>query len=96
MLGGAIGLAASSAILNGYTSSHLSSFLSPEEMSSINQASDFISSLPPALQEATRKVFAAGFTEQMILVAASVGASFLTGLIVGPKKRLVAVEGQSA
>jgi hypothetical protein len=91
MLGGAIGLAASSAILNGYTSSHLSSFLSPEQLSSIMQSSNSVSSLPPALQEATRKWFAGGFTQQMILVAASAGASLLTALIVGPKKRLVAV-----
>ena len=90
MLGGAIGLAIASTMLNSYTTSHLSSFLTPVEIESISQTSSAMSSLPPVSQDATRRIFAEGFNLQMVLVAASTGIAILTSLLVWRRPHLVA------
>jgi hypothetical protein len=90
MLGGSIGLAISSSILNSYTHTNLASFLNTEQIMAIEQRSATISLLPLDLQILTRRVFAKGFQLQMILVAATVGCSLLSVLMIWRRKQIVA------
>ncbi|KAM4057535.1 hypothetical protein HRG_010739 [Hirsutella rhossiliensis] len=91
VLGGAIGLAIGSNILNVYACSHLAPFLAPEKIRSIRRTSSSMSHLPADLQVVwARQVFAQGSRLQMVLGSVVTGVSLLATLLVWRRKQLVA------
>lgn len=72
VLGGAIGVAIASNLLNNHVRSRLSSSLTPNELSSLLQSAASIPSLSPDVQKMVREVFAEGYNIQL---AASLGFS---------------------
>ncbi|EPS30513.1 hypothetical protein POX_b02482 [Penicillium oxalicum] len=64
-LGGAIGLAIASNILNGHLSSHLQGVFKPHDLHILLENVDMIKALGPALQKEVRDVIAASYMTQL-------------------------------
>ncbi|GKZ67456.1 hypothetical protein AnigIFM50267_001846 [Aspergillus niger] len=58
MLGGALGIAAATAILHSYTRSHLASFLPANEVDALAISSQIIDTLTPEMQVRVREIYA--------------------------------------
>ncbi|KAI1087573.1 drug resistance transporter EmrB/QacA subfamily [Rostrohypoxylon terebratum] len=65
VLGGTIGLAISSTILNNRLSAHLPTLLSPGDIQQISDSVQYINTLPDATRDAVRRVFADGYSSQL-------------------------------
>ncbi|KAI0379308.1 drug resistance transporter EmrB/QacA subfamily [Hypomontagnella monticulosa] len=65
VLGGTIGLAISSTILNNHLASNLPSLLSPADIQQISDSVQYVNTLPDATRDAVRQVFADGFNTQL-------------------------------
>ncbi|KAI0888580.1 drug resistance transporter EmrB/QacA subfamily [Annulohypoxylon maeteangense] len=65
VLGGTIGLAISSTILNNHLSSDLPTLLSPTDIQQISDSVQYINTLPDATRDAVRQVFADGYSSQL-------------------------------
>ena len=85
ILGGSIGLAVCTNILNKKVKSE-SSFLSSQQMNDLLQSTQTIKTLPPNLQEAMRQVFGKGYNEEMQALTAFGGATVLATLMMWEKK----------
>lgn len=76
MLGGAIGLAIATSVMNGWLTSHLSSLLNTGTLNQILQNTEVISTLPAALQVTVRQVFSGGYNLQMRVVTGLAALQF--------------------
>jgi len=85
-LGGAIGLAITTSILNSAIRSRLSMTLSPDVVDQILRSTNVIDTLPKALQQSTREVFASEYDTQMKVVIGFTVAEFLGTLLIWRKK----------
>ncbi|KAL7627255.1 hypothetical protein AAE478_001444 [Parahypoxylon ruwenzoriense] len=65
VLGGTIGLAISSTVLNNHLSANLPGLLSPWDIMQISDSVQYVNTLPDDTREAVRQVFADGFNAQM-------------------------------
>ncbi|OTB00543.1 hypothetical protein M426DRAFT_324209 [Hypoxylon sp. CI-4A] len=65
VLGGTVGLAISSTILNNHLSSKLPDLLSPTDIEQISDSVQYINTLPEETRDAVRQVFADGYSEQL-------------------------------
>lgn len=92
VLGGALGLAYGSAIMNNYLPSHLAKILGPERLASILQSTQNIQSLPPPLKEVTVAAFAHSYNFQMKVNAGFSALQVLAVLILWKKKQISVVE----
>ncbi|KAL3262891.1 hypothetical protein ABHI18_002324 [Aspergillus niger] len=82
MLGGALGIAAATAILHSYTRSHLASFLPANEVDALAISSQIIDTLTPEMQVWVREIYAEAYSEQMKLVGGFSAAQVLAvGLV---------------
>lgn len=90
LMGGAIGLAITSSVLNSYVKHHLSEFLTPAELSRLLQASGKVGTLRPEIQDMARRVFDHGYNLQMkIVIGCSAGQ--LLGIAIMWKRKNVTV-----
>ncbi|KAL4798965.1 major facilitator superfamily domain-containing protein [Aspergillus venezuelensis] len=80
MLGGALGVAIATAILNSRLKSDLGSLLSQSELDEVLDSAQAINSLRPSVQDTVRKVFAGAYNQQM---KAAGGFSVAQLLVVG-------------
>lgn len=85
ILGGSIGLAVCTNILNNKVKSG-SSFLSPEQLHGLLQSAQLIKTLPPDAQEVVRQVYGKGYNEEMQALTAFGGAAVLATLMMWEKK----------
>ncbi|KAI1374025.1 drug resistance transporter EmrB/QacA subfamily [Hypoxylon crocopeplum] len=65
VLGGTIGLAISSTVLNNHLSSKLPAVLSPSDIQQISDSVQYINTLPDTTRDAVRQVFADGFNAEL-------------------------------
>ncbi|KAI0109798.1 drug resistance transporter EmrB/QacA subfamily [Daldinia grandis] len=65
VLGGTIGLAISSTVLNNHLSSALPALLNPADIKQILDSVQYINALPDASRDAVRQIFADGFNSQL-------------------------------
>ncbi|KAK6957287.1 hypothetical protein Daesc_000069 [Daldinia eschscholtzii] len=65
VLGGTIGLAISSTVLNNHLASALPALLSPADIKQISDSVQHINTLPDTTRDAVRQVFADGFNTQL-------------------------------
>ena len=84
-LGGSVGLAVCSNVLNAKIKS-ASHFLSPDQLSSLLESAETIKTLPPDLQYAVRQTYAAGCNQQMQVLIAFSGATILATFLMWEKK----------
>jgi hypothetical protein len=69
MLGGVLGVAASTAILNHYLKSRLSSMIRPEELAALLKTTEAIRTFSPEIQIRVREVYAMAYSMQVKLSA---------------------------
>ncbi|KAL9079239.1 MAG: hypothetical protein Q9157_001857 [Trypethelium eluteriae] len=88
MMGGAIGLAVATCILNSYTQSNLSAVLSPDQLHAVLEQAGAIQSLQPAMQETVISVFAKAFAIQFRVLIGTSAAQYLMILLMWQTKLL--------
>lgn len=93
VLGGTIGLAICTSVLNGFVKKRLRRMLSQAQIEEISQSLQDIRTLTPEQQEFVRRTFAQGYSRQMKVLLAFSALVFLSSLLLLEKKpRRVAVE----
>lgn len=85
ILGGSIGIAASSAVLGVKTNSELAKVLSPEQLAHLASA---MSNLAPAQKEAVRQAYTEALRQDMIICCAVMGLGLIFTLGVYSRTRL--------
>lgn len=85
ILGGSLGIAASSAVLGVKTNSELAKVLSPEQLAHLAST---MSSLPPAQKEAVRHAYTDALRQDMIICCAVTGLGLLFALGTYSRTRL--------
>lgn len=88
VLGGTIGLAICSALLNNHIKAKTSKFLSPKEVAALLESFQSIKSLSPELQLEVRSVYATGYSQQMrVMLYFCIVSLFALLLLVEKKPR---------
>lgn len=81
IMGGAVGLAIVTSVLNSYIKSHLSASVTPQQLGSILQSANAINMLDSTMQSTVRAIFGHGYNLQMKVMigfaAAQIPASLL-------------------
>ncbi|MCJ1356673.1 MAG: hypothetical protein MMC33_006668 [Icmadophila ericetorum] len=85
-LGGVIGLAIATNVLNNHLTSHLERVLSPEQLANLLQSAATIAELPPALEGVVRETFREGFNLQMRIMIGFGAAQILAMAVMWEKK----------
>ena len=81
-LGGAVGLAIVTTVMNSYIKGHLADVLSPDQVDSVLKSTENIAKLPPLLGEAARQVYAHASNVQVkILIGFCAGQIPAAGLL---------------
>lgn len=75
-LGGAIGLAIGSSIMNSYLKVNLASILSPSELASLLQSIEVLTTFGPEVQQRVREVFVQSYDIQFKVVTGIAAAQF--------------------
>ena len=88
-MGGAIGLAIVTTMLNSYIKSHLSTFLSPQEINELLKSTQAFKALPPNLLETVKIEFAKGYNLQMQVMVGFSAAQVPVALMMWQKKQIV-------
>lgn len=86
VLGGTLGLAACSALLNKHIRAAAPEFLTAEQVANILASSENIGQLPVAVQSRTRMVYGDGYSEQMRVMLYFSAASLLSLLLLVEKQ----------
>ncbi|KAM0803962.1 drug resistance transporter EmrB/QacA subfamily [Usnea florida] len=86
ILGGSIGLAACTNILNDKVKSEAKHFLSPVQLNGVLESAQTINKLPPDVQVLLRRVFARGYNQEMQALTAFGGACILATLFMWEKR----------
>ncbi|KAI0132948.1 drug resistance transporter EmrB/QacA subfamily [Xylariales sp. AK1849] len=86
VLGGTIGLAISSTVLNNFLSAHLPSLLDAEDIQRISDSLQYINTLPDASRDAVRQVFAGGYDAQLRLMTYFSVVVWVCALLVWERK----------
>ena len=103
--GGVVGLATAMAVMNNYTSDHLSEVLTPAQNAALQQSASAIHLFPPGIQQDIRSTFAQGYNLQMkMMIGFSAAQILAVGLLwrkpqirlvtAKPKRKVVEPEGQ--
>lgn len=88
-MGGAIGLAIVTSILNGFVSSRLSAFLPEDQVVALLQTSAVVNSLSPEHQERVRAIFGRGYNIQMRILIGLAAAQLPSSALMWQKKQIV-------
>jgi hypothetical protein len=81
-LGGCVGIAICTNVLNEHVSSTLSNILTPLQLDELLLTVQSIHTFAPSLQEATRQAYAEGYNTQMRVMAAFGGAVMLSTILL--------------
>lgn len=86
VLGGTIGLAICTAVLNQHVRHGLTTALSPQQVTNILQSVSSISDLDAITEKAVRRVFAEGYSQQMRIMTGFSGVAFLASLLAWERR----------
>lgn len=86
ILGGAIGVAIATNLLNNYVTSKLSSVLSANQLREVLQSTQVVATLEPALQARVKTAFAEGYNRQVGAMLGFSAAEFVALLLMWEKK----------
>lgn len=89
VMGGAIGLAIVTTVLNSFVRSNLSKFLTPEEVEGLLQTASSLDKFPTDIQHVIQGVFAQGYNTQFKILAGLAAAQIPSSLIMWQKKQIV-------
>lgn len=80
-MGGVIGLAIVTTVINSYVRNHLAGVLQPEQIDALLQTTDAFATLPPAVMKTVKSIFAKGYNLQLQIMigfsAAQISVTFL-------------------
>lgn len=102
VVGGALGLALASAVMNSHLTSHLSHSIGSEHLAAVLQSTEAIKGFPPDMQKLVMEKFAGGYNLQMRILAGFAGLQVLCvvslwrGKGQGGQIRIVEVEGEDS
>ncbi|KAJ5973965.1 major facilitator superfamily domain-containing protein [Penicillium waksmanii] len=88
MLGGVLGVAASTTILNHYLKSRLSHSMRPEELSALLKTTESIKNFSPEIQLRAREVYALAYSMQMKLAGAFSVAQLLAVAMIWKRQNV--------
>ena len=88
-LGGAVGLAIVTTVLNGYVKSRLLEFLTLDQINAGLKSTQSFNNLPPAAAVALRNIFAEGYNLQMRVMIGTSAAQIPTAFLMWQKKQMV-------
>jgi len=88
MLGGVLGVAASTAILFHYVESRLSSTLQPGELAALLKTTEAIKTFTPEVQVRVREVYAVAYSMQMKMCGAFSAAQLFAVAMIWKKKNV--------
>lgn len=91
-LGGAIGLAISSNILNGRLAHHLRGILKPHTLHFVLENSTFMEGLAPPIQDAVKQVFADSYSTQLKVMIGFAAAQLPAVLLLIKSRRQLAAD----
>ena len=86
MLGGSIGLAACTNIVNNHLASATSGVLSSAQLASLHETASVIATLDPSAQQLVKQAYAVGFNQQMQTMVAFSAAAVLAALLLVEKQ----------
>ena len=86
VLGGTIGLAVCTAVLNEHVRHSLSLVLPPQQISGILQSVSSISDLDATAEKAVRRVFAEGYNQQMRIMTYFSAVVFFVSLLAWERR----------
>ena len=86
VLGGTIGLAVCTVVLNNHMRHSLRSVLSPQQVTGILQSVSSISDLDATTGKAVRRVYAEGYKQQMRIMTYISAAVFLVSLLIWERR----------
>ncbi|MCJ1380726.1 hypothetical protein MMC17_003834 [Xylographa soralifera] len=84
-LGGAIGLAIASSVLNSYIKSHSENILSPGDLAALLQSTDVLVTFAPDVRASLQDVFAQGYNLQYKIIAGIAAAQFPAAVLMWRK-----------
>ena len=88
-MGGAIGLAIVTAVLNSDVSSGLKGVIDAEQIAAILQTGSALTGLPPDVQATVRSVFAKSYNVQFKILAGLAAVQIPSSLIMWQKKQII-------
>ncbi|KAI1775503.1 hypothetical protein F4818DRAFT_51465 [Hypoxylon cercidicola] len=86
VLGGTIGLAISSTVLNNHLASNLPFLLNPSDIRQISNSVQYVNTLPDVTRDAVRQVFADGFNAQLRVMMYFSVVVFVLSLILWERR----------
>jgi hypothetical protein len=84
-LGGTVGVAIATNLLNNHVKDNLSSVLRPDQLSAVLQSTEIIRTLEPTLQTHVRMVFAEGYNMGVGSMLGFAAAEFLSIILMWEK-----------
>lgn len=81
-MGGAIGLAIATSVLNSYVRSHLAQMLPADQISLLFRTTDAFAALPPELEDSVRAIFAHGYNLQIYVILGFAAAQLPVSLLM--------------
>jgi hypothetical protein len=88
LMGGAIGLAIVTTVMNNYIKSHLANFLSSQQIDHLLKSTKSFTSLPPSLFGIVLTVLAKGFNLQMRVMTAFSAVQILVAFLLWRKRQI--------
>ena len=87
-MGGAIGLAIVTTVINSYVRNHLAGVLQLEQIDALLQTTDAFAALPPAVAETVKGIFARGYNLQMQIMIGFSAAQIPVTFLMWQKKQV--------
>ena len=88
-MGGAVGLAVATTVMNSYVKSHLETFLSADQIAALLQTTEAFTALSPSLAHTAKSVLAQGYNLQMRIMIGFCAAQVPVGMLLWQKKQIV-------
>jgi hypothetical protein len=89
VLGGAIGLAIVTTVLNGFVRPRLAAYMSREQIDVLLQSAEAVTTFTPATQTMIRNTFAEGYNLQMKILAGLAAAQIPGSILMWQRKQIV-------
>lgn len=88
-MGGTIGLATATGILNNHVKSHLAQILSADQITALLRTTDAFTALPPELKDPVRMIFARGYNLQLQVMIGFAAAQLPVSLLMWRTENIV-------
>ncbi|KAI9650185.1 hypothetical protein NHQ30_000198 [Ciborinia camelliae] len=89
LMGGAVGLAVVTTVLNNYIQSHLTGVLTPEQLDTFLKTTSLLAELPPSTVDIVRRVYSNGFNAQMRVAIGFAAAQIPAALLMWRRKQII-------